>query len=291
MLLTTMPKTSSTWRYVVFWVPSVYEKQNSNDKTKQVMRRQWCMGGSLENIVIFKPFYFLFTKNAQHEPLLHKFREFKHFMKRMKKAMGKRDEDTKQRLEESKPVYTVDHLVKERYPAFVDALRDLDDVLCMVFLFRYGFRIMWSISVFCRLHSRVHWIYMAEPLFFLLLHLHRIMPRTTKVKEDVVTACDKLAREFMKYIIITGSLRKVFLSIKGIYYQVCLILRREAKPQDHGNISFFYWPIASFLLLWYVFRPLCPRLKSWDRPLPGLHLIHSTKKFPVMLTFGSCWLS
>jgi pescadillo protein len=67
---------------------------------------------------------------------LHKFREFKHFMRRMKKAMGKRDEDQQKRLEESKPQYTVDHLVKERYPAFVDAVRDMDDVLCMVFLFR-----------------------------------------------------------------------------------------------------------------------------------------------------------
>jgi pescadillo protein len=47
------------------------------------------------------------------------------------------------------------------------------------------------------------------------------MPRTTKVKEDVVTACDRLAREFMQYVIKSGSLRKVFLSIKGIYYQVC----------------------------------------------------------------------
>jgi pescadillo protein len=57
-------------------------------------------------------------------------------MRRMKKAMGKRDEDQQKRLEESKPQYTVDHLVKERYPAFVDAVRDMDDVLCMVFLFR-----------------------------------------------------------------------------------------------------------------------------------------------------------
>lgn len=71
-------------------------------------------------------------------------------MKRMKKAMGKRDEDTKQRLEDSKPVYAVDHLVKERYPAFIDAVRDLDDVLCMVFLFRYAIS-WWSRSLFVKL--------------------------------------------------------------------------------------------------------------------------------------------
>jgi pescadillo protein len=39
------------------------------------------------------------------------------------------------RLEERKPQYGLDHLVKERYPSFVDAVRDLDDPLTLVHLF------------------------------------------------------------------------------------------------------------------------------------------------------------
>uniref|UniRef100_A0A663DV14 Pescadillo homolog n=1 Tax=Aquila chrysaetos chrysaetos TaxID=223781 RepID=A0A663DV14_AQUCH len=117
-----------------------------------------------------------------HEPIVNKFREYKVFVRKLRKAYGKSEWSTVDRLKDNKPSYKLDHIVKERYPTFVDALRDLDDALSMCFLF----------STF---------------------------PRTGKCHVQTIQLCRRLAVEFLNYVIASRSLRKVFLSIKGIYYQ------------------------------------------------------------------------
>lgn len=64
----------------------------------------------------------------------------------------------------------------------MDALRDLDDALSMLFLFAN-------------------------------------LPSTTTVPPKTIALCQRLCLEFEHYLITTHSLRKSFLSIKGIYYQ------------------------------------------------------------------------
>ncbi|KFU95669.1 Pescadillo, partial [Chaetura pelagica] len=117
-----------------------------------------------------------------HEPIVNKFREYKVFVRKLRKAYGKSEWGTVDRLKDNKPTYKLDHIVKERYPTFIDALRDLDDALSMCFLF----------STF---------------------------PRTGKCHVQTIQLCRRLAVEFLNYVIASRSLRKVFLSIKGIYYQ------------------------------------------------------------------------
>ncbi|KAL7839916.1 hypothetical protein SRHO_G00265740 [Serrasalmus rhombeus] len=117
-----------------------------------------------------------------HEPIVGKFREYKIFVRKLRKAYGKGEWGGVEKLRENKPAYKLDHIVKERYPTFVDALRDIDDALSMCFLF----------STFAR---------------------------TGKCHVETIQLCRRLSVEWMNYIVASRSLRKIFLSIKGIYYQ------------------------------------------------------------------------
>lgn len=132
------------------------------------------------------PATFYYVKDIKyllHEPLLIKFREYKAFAKKLNKVLHKGEYTAAKSLEENnKPVYSLDHIVKERYPSFVDALRDLDDALSMLYLFSK-------------------------------------MPADNKIKAEAVAECQKLISEFQAYVMKSKSLRKVFFSIKGIYYQ------------------------------------------------------------------------
>ncbi|KAK7416646.1 mRNA-binding ribosome synthesis protein nop7 [Neonectria punicea] len=136
---------------------------------------------------------FYFTKDIQyllHEPLLQKFRDQKVLEKKISRALGRGDVTDAARLEGNaarpektgKPRYTLDHVIRERYPTFVDSLRDLDDCLSMLFLFAN-------------------------------------LPSTSMVPAKMIARCERLCLEFQHYLIVSKSVTKSFLSIKGIYYQ------------------------------------------------------------------------
>ncbi|PHH63319.1 hypothetical protein CDD81_6093 [Ophiocordyceps australis] len=139
---------------------------------------------------------FYYAKDIQfllHEPLLQRFREQKALEKKISKALGRGDVSDAKRLEGNAarpektgvPAYTLNHVVRERYPTFNDALRDLDDCLSMLFLFSN-------------------------------------LLSTRSVPGKMVARCERLCLEFQHYLIATRSLTKSFLSIKGIYYQASI---------------------------------------------------------------------
>jgi len=89
------------------------------------------------------------------------------------------------KLVESKPGYSIDHILKERYPRFNDALNDLDDALCLVTLFSN-------------------------------LPKHELL----KINSETVLLCQRLVKEFMLYCAVTQNFKKGFISIKGIYLNI-----------------------------------------------------------------------
>jgi pescadillo len=131
--------------------------------------------------------------------VLRKLREHKAFAKKLSRALGRGEWSSAKSLEDNKPVYRLDHIVKERlvewfefrfwdlqslcrYPTFVDAVRDIDDALCMAFLFAN-------------------------------------LPTSSRIPASLVDNCTRLASEWQLYVLHSRSLQKVFLSIKGVYYQ------------------------------------------------------------------------
>ena len=117
-----------------------------------------------------------------NEKLLNKFREIKTYQKKIKKAQKKSTKFNVNRLIENRPTYTLTHIIKERYPRFIDALQDVDDALCLI-------------GIFANL-----------PKFDLL-----------KISAETVNMSKRLLREFYLYTSINKNIKKGFISIKGIY--------------------------------------------------------------------------
>ncbi|TGZ50903.1 pescadillo homolog [Temnothorax longispinosus] len=117
-----------------------------------------------------------------HEPIIWKLREYKIFNRKVGRAKAMRDFAQVKRYLSNHPTLKIDHIVKERYPTFIDALRDLDDCLTLCFLF----------STF---------------------------PSLAHIPRDQSLLCRRLTMEFLHAVIAAKALRKVFISIKGYYYQ------------------------------------------------------------------------
>jgi len=117
-----------------------------------------------------------------HEPLLDKFREFRAFLKKVRRAAGRNERNEAARRNALLPSYTLHHLVKERYPRFVDALSDLDDALTLTYLFA-------------------------------------ALPGQGDVKSSVTNKAKKLAAAWGAYCATTSSITKSFVSVKGVYLE------------------------------------------------------------------------
>ena len=124
------------------------------------------------------------VKALAHEPLLDNFRQFKSFMKKVRRNANRNEKDEARRKHNSAlaPKYTLHHLVRERYPRFSDALGDLDDALCLV-------------------------------------HLFACLPSDGRISTSVTRKAQVLAASWGSYCATTGSIVKSFISVKGVYLE------------------------------------------------------------------------
>jgi pescadillo protein len=104
----------------------------------------------------------------------------------------------------------------------VDAVRDIDDALCMIFLFAS-------------------------------------LPSNSRIPPSLVENCARLAAEWQLYVMHTRALRKIFLSIKGIYYQAEVFDQTVTwlvPYQFTQNVrTLLFGCIKRTLILCYRFRP------------------------------------
>ncbi|KAI5697392.1 hypothetical protein M8J75_009603 [Diaphorina citri] len=121
-----------------------------------------------------------------HEPNLVIMRQQRALFEKLKSKKETHDHIAKKKLKTNFPHVKLDHIVKERYPTFIDALRDLDDALTL-----------------CILIGR--------------------MPGLKKQRlgqdKGLMELCQRLPVEFMHAVIHARALRKAFISIKGFYFQ------------------------------------------------------------------------
>ena len=124
-------------------------------------------------------------KILEHDTLLQKFRDIKAHLFKYKKYLGQKEFKRAEEHKQLTPRYSLATVIKERYPTFIDALRDLDDALCLLSLFA---------------NFPQH--------------------QSLEISSKDIELSAKLYKEWMAYCTVAQAFKKAFFSIKGIYYQV-----------------------------------------------------------------------
>ena len=67
---------------------------------------------------------------------------FRAFRAKFSRAVNRDEKFAAKSLADNKPELRLDHLVRERYPTFIDALHDLDDSLSLIYAYAHHMQSM-----------------------------------------------------------------------------------------------------------------------------------------------------
>lgn len=73
-------------------------------------------------------------KYLEQDKLIDYFRQMAIYKRKLKNAIAKKDVTKVQSIKENKPLLDINHIVRERYADFGDAVKDLDDALSLISL-------------------------------------------------------------------------------------------------------------------------------------------------------------
>ena len=121
-------------------------------------------------------------KFLAHDPIIDHMRQRVIFKRKERKLIGRKETAALEVHERNRPIMRLDHIVRERYPTFADALRGLDDALT-------------------------------------LLAVAAVHVGGKKLSVDHCRRAAVLLREFEFFVAETHCLTKCFIARKGLYYQ------------------------------------------------------------------------
>jgi len=135
-----------------------------------------------------------------HDPNILNYREEDRLAKKITSAKGLHAVTKLATLRKNKPLLRYEHNLKQRYPSFVDAIKDLPDCLINVFLFAQ-------------------------------VAAHH------PIKEHHITQAQRLVTQFLTYVIEARCLSKAFIATDGIYFEVEILKQRVVWKVPHSCVT------------------------------------------------------
>jgi len=74
-------------------------------------------------------------KYLEQDKIMDTLRRIKIYSRKHTRLLQRGEKKEAEEMEARRPRMEFQHIIKERYPSFVDCLKDLDDALCLVFLY------------------------------------------------------------------------------------------------------------------------------------------------------------